>query len=245
MCIRDRVLRDEIGIDIKYDEATLNNYKVVKPGQFVIHLRSFQGGFALSKDVYKRQVYEDKEHMLEVLDAILNKSYQQLGFPNGVGKTYEAILTVKSIPQAQAYYNLLKSIKEGQERVKVSERVKRVLPDFPKVTVTYSVSENEEESIGYQEHMKQVMDDYNQEYGTHFNMADLRGYNTDINNRLARKLDKYIPRNEQLDLVIVVDRLLTGFDLSLIHIFSGLIWLRSRILSKPGRLPCDVYWWRS
>ena len=43
------VLRDEIGIDIKYDEATLNNYKVVKPGQFVIYLRSFQGGFALSK----------------------------------------------------------------------------------------------------------------------------------------------------------------------------------------------------
>lgn len=43
------VLRDEIGIDIKYDEAALNNYKVVKPGQFVIHLRSFQGGFALSK----------------------------------------------------------------------------------------------------------------------------------------------------------------------------------------------------
>ena len=43
------VLRDEIGIDIKYDESTLNNYKVVKPGQFVIHLRSFQGGFALSK----------------------------------------------------------------------------------------------------------------------------------------------------------------------------------------------------
>jgi len=157
-------------------------------------------------------VYEDKEHMLEVLDAILNKSYQQLGFPNGVGKTYEAILTVKSIPQAQAYYNLLKSIKAGHERVKASERAKRVLPDFPKMTVTYSVSENEEESIDYQDHMKQVMDDYNQEFGTHFNMADLRGFNTDINNRLARKLDKYIPRNEQLDLVIVVDRLLTGFD---------------------------------
>ena len=157
-------------------------------------------------------VYEDKEHMLEVLDAILNKSYQQLGFPNGVGKTYEAILTVKSIPQAQAYYNLLKSIKTGHERVKVSERAKRVLPDFPKMTVTYSVSENEEESIDYQDHMKQVIDDYNQEFGTHFTMADLRGFNTDINNRLARKLDKYIPRNEQLDLVIVVDRLLTGFD---------------------------------
>ena len=155
---------------------------------------------------------EDKEHMLEVLDAILNKSQQQLNIPKGVGKSYDAILTVKSIPQAQAYYNLLKSIMDGKERVKVSERVKRHLPDFPKFTITYSVSENEEESIGYQEHMKQVMEDYNQEFGTHFRLADLRGFNTDVNNRLARKQDKYLYRNEQLDLVIVVDRLLTGFD---------------------------------
>ena len=158
------------------------------------------------------QAYEDKEHMLEVLDAILNKSQQQLNIPKGVGKSYEAILTVKSIPRAQAYYNLLKSILAGKERVKVSERVKRHLPDFPKFTITYSVSENEEESIGYQDHMKQVMEDYNQEFGTHFSLADLRGFNSDVNNRLARKQDKYLYRNEQLDLVIVVDRLLTGFD---------------------------------
>ena len=46
--------------------------------------------------------------MLEVLDAIINKSRQQLGFQKGVGNTYNAILTVKSIPQAQAYYDLLK-----------------------------------------------------------------------------------------------------------------------------------------
>ena len=156
--------------------------------------------------------YEDKEHMLEVLDAILNKSQQQLNIPKGVGKSYDAILTVKSIPQAQAYYNLLKSIMAGKERIKVSERVKRHLQDFPKFTITYSVSENEEESIGYQNHMKQVMEDYNQEFGTHFRLADLRGFNTDVNNRLARKQDKYLYRNEQLDLVIVVDRLLTGFD---------------------------------
>lgn len=158
------------------------------------------------------QAYEDKEHMLEVLDAILNKSRQQLNIPKGVGKSYEAILTVKSIPLAQAYYNLLKSILAGKERVKVSKRVKQYLPDFPKFTITYSVSENEEESIGYQDHMKQVMEDYNQEFGTHFSLADLRGFNTDVNNRLARKQDKYLYRNEQLDLVIVVDRLLTGFD---------------------------------
>ena len=43
------VRRDEIGIDIKYDEQSLKNYKRVCPGQFVIHLRSFQGGFAYSE----------------------------------------------------------------------------------------------------------------------------------------------------------------------------------------------------
>ena len=157
-------------------------------------------------------VYENEEHMLEVLDAIINKSRQQLGFQKGVGNTYNAILTVKSIPQAQAYYDLLKKVKAGQTRVKVSERVKMVLPDFPKATITYSVTENEEDSRTNQDHMKQVLEDYNQEFDTHFTMADLRGFNTDVNNRLARKQDKYLYRNEQLDLVIVVNRLLTGFD---------------------------------
>ena len=157
-------------------------------------------------------VYENEEHMLEVLDAIINKSRQQLGFQKGVGNTYNAILTVKSIPQAQAYYDLLKRVKAGQTRVKVSERVKMVLPDFPKFTITYSVTENEEDSRANQDHMKQVLEDYKQEFGTHFTMADLRGFNTDVNNRLACKQDKYLYRNEQLDLVIVVNRLLTGFD---------------------------------
>lgn len=43
------ILRDDIGIDIKYDHKSLSNYKRVTPGQFVIHLRSFQGGFADSQ----------------------------------------------------------------------------------------------------------------------------------------------------------------------------------------------------
>lgn len=43
------ILRDDIGIDIKYDHKSLSNYKRVTPGQFVIHLRSFQGGFAVSQ----------------------------------------------------------------------------------------------------------------------------------------------------------------------------------------------------
>ncbi|MEC0554803.1 restriction endonuclease subunit S [Bacillus haynesii] len=42
------VYRDETGLDINYDVKSTKNYKRVLPGQFVIHLRSFQGGFAFS-----------------------------------------------------------------------------------------------------------------------------------------------------------------------------------------------------
>lgn len=41
--------RNDVGVDIKYDRKNTANYKRVKPEQFVIHLRSFQGGFAWSE----------------------------------------------------------------------------------------------------------------------------------------------------------------------------------------------------
>ena len=40
--------RDSLGVDIKYEPDSLSGYKVVHPGEYVIHLRSFQGGFAFS-----------------------------------------------------------------------------------------------------------------------------------------------------------------------------------------------------
>lgn len=159
-----------------------------------------------------KRVYEEEAHMLEVLHSIINKSRNKLNLSKGVGQTYNAILTTSSIAQAQKYYQLIKEIKSGNSSVKIDEKVKRVLPDFPKVAITYSISENEETSIENQDLMKESMEDYNQEFSTHFTIETLRGYNGDVNNRLARKKEKYQNRVEQLDLVIVVDRLLTGFD---------------------------------
>lgn len=46
---RGIILRSEGNIDIKYDEDNLKNYKKVRPGEFVISLRSFQGGIEYSK----------------------------------------------------------------------------------------------------------------------------------------------------------------------------------------------------
>ena len=42
------VYRDNLDIDIKYDLSTLKKYKLVQPGDFIISLRSFQGGFETS-----------------------------------------------------------------------------------------------------------------------------------------------------------------------------------------------------
>ena len=42
------ISRNDVGIDIKYDVNSLKTYKLVRKDQFVIHLRSFQSGFAHS-----------------------------------------------------------------------------------------------------------------------------------------------------------------------------------------------------
>lgn len=165
-----------------------------------------------AEDEIDEEFYDDERHMLAVLDAILNRSKRKLGFKNGVGNTYEAILTVKGIARAQAYYTLIKKVKNGETSLKISESVKKVLPDFPKVAITYSVTENDVDSTSNQAYMEESLQDYNAMFGTHFNLATLSSYNSDLNDRLARKKERFAFREEQLDLVIVVDRLLTGFD---------------------------------
>jgi len=158
------------------------------------------------------KVYENEKHMLKVLDVVLNKSYHKLGFQNGKGKTYVGLLTTSSIQQAQKYYELLTKVKNGETPLVIDEKIKQVLPDFPKFAITYSVSENKDNSMVNQDKMKKSIDDYNKMFGTKFDISQIQSYNGNLNKRLARKDSKYKSRNEQLDLVIVVDRLLTGFD---------------------------------
>lgn len=160
----------------------------------------------------QNEVYDSKKHMRSVLDSILNHSFSKLGMQNGKGRTYEALLTVKSIAKAQEYYDLLKDIKDGKDELKISEDIKQVLPDFPKFAITYSLSENEESSTVNQEKMKASLEDYNAMFGTHYGIDGINAYNANLNERLARKETRYFDREQQLDLVIVVNRLLTGFD---------------------------------
>lgn len=156
--------------------------------------------------------YDNEVHMLKVLEVIINKSANKLGFNNGKGQTYEALLTTSSIQLAQKYYELLGKVKRGETSLVIDKKVRQVLPDFPKFAITYSVSENDEGSQVNQQKMQNSLDDYNAMFGTKYDVSQIQGYNANLNKRLARKDAKYKSRSEQLDLVIVVDRLLTGFD---------------------------------
>ena len=117
--------------------------------------------------------YENETHMLKVLEVILNKSYHKLGFQNGKGKTFEGLLTTSSISLAQKYYELLTRVKNGETPLKIDERIKQVLPDFPKFAITYSVTENEDGSQVNQEKMKQSLDDYNAMFDTKFDISQI------------------------------------------------------------------------
>ena len=157
-------------------------------------------------------VFETEEHMRQVLDVVLNQSYTKLGMQNGKGRTYEGILTVGSIAKAQRYYELLKRIKAGKDALKINEEICKVVPDFPKFAITYSVTENDEASTVNQDKMRESLKDYNEMFGTHYDVENINAYNSNLNDRLARKEKRYMERSQQLDLVIVVNRLLTGFD---------------------------------
>lgn len=157
-------------------------------------------------------LYKQEAHMLKVIDTIVNKSYYRLGFVNGKGQTYSAILTTSSIAMAQKYYDLLKRVKRGETDIVIDERIKQVLPDFPKFAITYSLADNQEKSEVNESKMAESLADYNAMFGTRYSAEQIGAYNENLNKRLARKDASYKDRHKQLDVVIVVDRLLTGFD---------------------------------
>ncbi|WP_281071753.1 type I restriction endonuclease subunit R, EcoR124 family [Succinivibrio dextrinosolvens] len=156
-----------------------------------------------------KEFYDNEKHREEVINFICNKSLNLLNLSAQKGNAFAGILTCQNIATAQKFYNEFKEfIKAG----KVRESVRKFIPDFPKIAITYSVGENEDGSEANQSLMKQSIADYNAMYNTNYSLENINAYNSDLNDRLARKKGKYQLRENQVDLVIVVDRLLTGFD---------------------------------
>ena len=136
------ILRDEIGIDIKYDEAALNNYKLVKPGQFVIHLRSFQGGFALSK-----------------LEGITSPAYTIIDFidkVNNLPDFWNSILTSRDF--IKRLETVTYGIRDGKSiSFKDFSSLKFVFPEFKEQQAIGSYFSNLDQLItSYQEKISQL-----------------------------------------------------------------------------------------
>ncbi|MCY9514051.1 type I restriction endonuclease subunit R [Paenibacillus apiarius] len=164
--------------------------------------------------------FESDEHIQKVIHKIFrpDNAYIKFDFQNGRPQK-SAILTTSSIDMAKRYYQAIKEMTKDPEWLTKEFaghpiRTGRTIedPDFPRIAVTYSIQENEESSKQIQDEMKEIIKDYNDYYNTAWSIEDIERYNGDINNRLARKKAEYKEFGKQIDLVIVVDRLLTGFD---------------------------------
>ncbi len=189
-----------------HDKAVLG-FQVERRGPS--NLKHDEEGNEIDEDL---SVYDSEEHMLGVIDIIVNKSIEKFNLHRGQGSTYEAILTVGSIRRAQRYYELFMKVKRGESSLKIDSKIIERFPDFPKVAVTYSLKDNKESSEANQSQMSIAIKDYNEMFGTNFIEQNIDSYNADLTERFSRKSFSRTNRSDQLDLVIVADRLLTGFD---------------------------------
>lgn len=175
----------------------------------------------LKKESYlSTTIYESDNHIQKVIHKILrpDNAYTKFDFLNGRPQK-SAILTTSSIDMAKRYYHAIKKMTSNpdwlqEEFVGQPIRKGRTIedPDFPRIAITYSQQENEEAAKEQQDEMRDIIQDYNDYYGTAWTVEDINRYNGDINNRLARKKAEFKQPGKQVDLVIVVERLLTGFD---------------------------------
>ncbi|WP_141604309.1 type I restriction endonuclease subunit R [Terrilactibacillus laevilacticus] len=222
-----------LGFQVEHEDTiepnSLNNYifdQLRKKEKYATYSVDALNDLVDQMDGIKKEEYleptsfENDEHIQKVLQKIFrpDNAYTKFDFKNGRPQK-SAILTTSSIDMAKRYYQAIKEMTKDpewltKEFVGHPIRTGRTIedPDFPRIAITYSVQENEDNSKQIQDEMKEIIKDYNAYYQTAWSIEDIERYNGDINNRLARKKAEFKEFGKQIDLVIVVDRLLTGFD---------------------------------
>ena len=107
-------------------------------------------------------------------------------------KQYTALFAVSSIPALIKYYDIFKMIKHDLN-----------------IGAIFSYGQNED-GEGKSEHsrdaLERIIKDYNQMYDTNFSTDTFAAYHKDISDRVKGK------KTKQLDILIVVNMFLTGFD---------------------------------
>ena len=180
----------------------------------------------IEKESYlRRSDFQTDAHITKVLQKIFrpDNAYVKFDFQNGRPQK-SAILTTSSIEMAKRYYYAIKKMIADPDWITKEFagspiRKGRTIADsdFPRIAITFSMQENEDNSTSLQDEMKEIIKEYNGHYGTAWTIEEIEQYNSDINNRLACKKGEFKKFGNQIDLVIVVDRLLTGFDAPMIQ----------------------------
>lgn len=136
--------------------------------------------------------YQTSEHVNAVIDDMLD-NWQRLS----QGKKYHAIFATSSIPEAVNYYRLIKARNSGLKLTALFD---------PNIL-------NDGQGSDKEEWITEILADYNTQFDTSFGYASYAKFKTDLSDRLSHiNAYKRIKPDEQLDLLIVVDQMLTGFN---------------------------------
>lgn len=154
--------------------------------------------------------YQTPEHVNAVIDDMLD-NWKRLS----QGKKYHAIFATSSIPEAVNYYRLIKA--RIAEKIRIAEEVgnsEEAKKSLPKLTALFDPNIlNDEQGNDKEIWIAEILEDYNTQFHTNFGYATYSRFKTDLSDRLSHiNAYKRIKPDEQLDLLIVVDQMLTGFD---------------------------------
>lgn len=146
------------------------------------------------EDYIPTSQYETDEYRKEVVNDIF-ENWTTISH----GGKFHAIFATSSIPEAITYYKLIKSLK----------------PNFKVAALFDQNIDNNGGGTIKEDAIVEMLEEYNDRYGKRFTIPTFAKYKKDISLRLAHK-DPYKSientPEKQLDLLIVVDQMLTGFD---------------------------------
>ncbi|MBM6855842.1 type I restriction endonuclease subunit R [Mediterraneibacter glycyrrhizinilyticus] len=157
-------------------------------------------------------LYHDEERFHIIAKHIMDHHEQHV-HPQGKD-IYTALFAVDTIKTLGEYYDIFKGLND-----------QRPEEDRLKIAAIFTYQANEDMDEGGDEHsqelLKRCMIDYNGMFGTEFELETFDGYRKDIARRLKQK---DLP---QVDILLVVNMFLTGFDakpLNTLYLDKNLIW---------------------
>jgi len=157
-------------------------------------------------------LYHDDERIRKIAEDIF-EHHEQHVHPQGKD-IYTALFAVDSIKTLGKYYEVFKEL-----------NAQRTPDKRYKVAAIFSFGANEDMDEGGDEHSSELlskcMKDYNDLYGTAFDLDKFDAYRKDIAKRMKQK---NLP---QVDILLVVNMMLTGFDakpLNTLYLDKNLVW---------------------